>query len=844
VNISSGNKKFLSSVVNQLPIDIVLPELIAAMETHRSVILTAEPGAGKTTRVPIALKDQPWLNGKKIIMLEPRRVATQRSAVYMAQLLSEKVGDVIGYRIRGESKVSRTTKIEIVTEGILTRMIQDDPTMPDIGLIIFDEFHERSIHADLGLALALEVQEHLRNDLRILIMSATLDGISLSKLLNDAPIIYSKGRTFPVTIHYLPSPNNGSIERSVVAAINKAVNDEQGDILVFLPGQREIYRVESMLEDLKSSTNIVIHLLFGEADREKQQAAFNPDRNGKRKIILSTNIAETSVTIEGVRIVIDSGLARTVRFDPRRGMSGLITTSVSQSSAQQRMGRAGRLQSGICYRLWAKEQQTQLPKYSQPEILAADLALLVMEFAQWENAEGNGLQFLDSPPAAHLSQARDLLTRLGALSQTGKLTEHGKAMVKLSVHPRLSHMLIKGKELGIGSLACDVAAILEDRDFLRGQNENDIDLYSRWHVLRNNEARYSNGRERVLKQSDRLQNQLGLQFKKDSGEKLGMLLALAYPERIGKRRDMNGLRYQMSGNMVASLPVNSILSKEEYLAIADVDGAGSDVKIFLAAQLTEQDIRTAFEEQIETVEEIYWDEKKESVVSRNITRFGSIELSESSFNPPLERIRDAMLAGIRQMGLSSLPWNGDSELLRTRSEWLRNKSLVGSDWLDLSEKHLLDTVDVWLEPFLHGISKRSQLQKLDLNSIIRSLFSYHQLKELDRLAPTHISVPTGSRIALDYSSNSEPILAVRLGEMFGETETPTIAGGKAKLLLHLLSPARRPIAVTQDLPSFWKNAYVEVRKDMRGQYPKHYWPENPLDAEPTKKTKRAMERKN
>ncbi|MDP1677164.1 MAG: ATP-dependent helicase HrpB [Bacteroidota bacterium] len=829
--------------MNSLPIDIILPNIINAIDDNRNVILSAEPGAGKTTRVPIALKDQQWLSGKKILMLEPRRIAAQRAALFMAQLQNEKVGESIGYRIRGDSKVSSKTKIQILTEGILTRMIQDDPTLPEIGLIIFDEFHERSIHADLGLALALEVQEHLRNDLRILVMSATLDGISLSKLMSDAPIIHSEGKVFPVIVHYSPTNNNAHIEDSVVAAINRALKEEQGDILVFLPGQREIRRVDTLLEETKSSLNIVVHLLFGEAEYEKQQAALNPDPKGRRKIILSTNIAETSVTIEGVRIVIDSGLSRTVRFDSRRGMSGLVTTSVSQSSAHQRMGRAGRQQSGVCYRLWTEHQHKQLPKYSQPEILAADLAPLVMEFAQWENAEGNNLRFLDPPPEAHLTQAKDLLIRLGALTNDGKLTDHGKSMVLLGVHPRLSHMLIKGKEFGIGSLACDVAALLEDRDFLRRKNENDIDLFSRLYALRNSDTRYSIGRERVVKQSERLRNQLGVKYHKDSEEKLGMLLALAYPERVGKRRGTNELRYQMSGNMVASLPKSSVLSKEEYLAIADVDGAGSDVKIFLAAQLTEQDIRTAFDDQIVTVEEVFWNEREESIVSRRITRFGSLELSESLFTASKEKIREEMLNGIKQMGINSLPWNDDSNSIRTRSEWLRKKLLVSNDWLDLSDKNLIETLQYWLAPFLDGISKRSQLSKLDLSLIIRSLFSYQQLHDLDRLAPTHLTVPTGSNIRLDYSNDSQPILAVRLGEMFGETETPTVAGGKVKVLLHLLSPARRPIAVTQDLPSFWKNAYVQVRKDMRGEYPKHYWPENPLEAEPTKKTKRAMEGK-
>lgn len=806
------------------------------------MILTAEPGAGKTTRIPIALQDQSWLQGKKIIMLEPRRVAAQRAAIYMAKLKGENVGESIGYRIRGDNKISRQTTIEIVTEGILTRMIQDDPTIPEIGLIIFDEFHERSIHADLGLALALEVQEHLRNDLRLLVMSATLDGISLSKLLYNAPIIHSDGKVFPVTIHYSSDQNDFQIEKTVTTTIIRALKEEEGDILVFLPGQREIHRVDTLLDEIKRLPNLIIHLLFGDAEYEKQQAALNPDPKGRRKIILSTNIAETSVTIEGVRIVIDSGLMRSVRFDSRRGMSGLVTTAISQSSTHQRMGRAGRIQPGVCYRLWTEHQQTQLPKFSQPEILAADLAPLVMEFAQWENSEAASLRFLDPPPDAHRTQAKELLNRLGALTLEGKLSNHGKAMAGLGIHPRLSHMLIKGNELGFGALACDVAALLEDRDFLRRQNENDIDLCSHLYSLRNNDHRNSFNRERVLKQSERLRNLLGVKYNKSPAEKLGLLLALAYPERVGKRRGTNELRYQMSGNMVASLPKNSPLSKEEYLAIADVDGAGSDIKIFLAAQLNQEDIRIAFSDQIETVEEIFWSEREKSVVSRRMTKFGSIELSESSFNAPNDKVMHTMIIGIKQLGLDSLPWNERARSLRTRSEWLRKKSLVNVEWIDLSDEHLLATLDDWLSPYLEGISKQSQLAKLDLGSIIGSMFSYEQLRDIERLAPTHLSVPTGSRILLDYSNEAQPILAVRIGELFGETTTPTVADGKVKVLLHLLSPSRRPIAVTQDLPSFWNNAYVQVRKDMRGEYPKHYWPENPLEAEPTRKTKKAMEK--
>jgi len=827
--------------VKSFPIDIILPELLTAIAGNRTVILSAEPGAGKTTRVPVALLGQSWLGEKKIIMLEPRRIAARRAAVYMAQMRNEKAGESIGYRIRGESRVGSGTKIEIVTEGILTRMIQDDPALPGIGIIIFDEYHERTIHADLGLALSLEVQEHLRPDLRLLLMSATLDGVSISQFLGNVPIVHSDGKIFPVRLQYAPVNSDiQQIERSAAAAVNRSLADDKGDILVFLPGQREIRRVESLLEEIRNDPSVVIHLLFGEAEYEKQQAALTPDPNGRRKIILSTNIAETSVTIEEVRVVIDSGLMRSVRFDPRRGMSGLVTATVSQASARQRMGRAGREDAGVCYRLWTEQRQNELQKFSEPEILAADLAPLVMEFAQWENAEGKGLRFPDPPPESHLNQARNLLNRLGAVSVNGTLTDHGKAMRELSVHPRLAHMLIKGKEFGFGSLACDIAALLEERDILRGETEGDVDLASRLYELRKNDSRNAVHRDRIRKQSERLRQQLGIRQNDDSTDHIGMALALAYPERVGKRKDANGVRYQLSGNMTASLPAKSYVSREEYIAVGDVDGAGSDVKIFLAAAVSEEEIRKAFGDQIETTDEIFWNEKEASVVSRRVTRFGSIELSESALNGASEKIREGMLTGIRQMGLESLPWNDEALSIKRRSEWLRKGLFVGDEWIDLSDEHLLRTAEEWLGPFLGGITKRTQLQKLDMVSIIRSIFSFQQMKELERLAPTHLTVPTGSRIALDYSGDI-PILPVRLGEMFGETETPTVAGGKVKVLLHLLSPARRPVAVTQDLPSFWKNAYVEVRKDMRGDYPKHYWPENPLEAEPTRKTKKRMD---
>jgi ATP-dependent helicase HrpB len=826
-----------------LPVDSILPELRSILNDHPSAVLCAEPGAGKTTRVPLALLDEPWLQGKRIIMLEPRRMAAVRSAEYMAEQRNEALGVTVGYRIRGENTTTRTTKLDVVTEGILTRMIQDDASLEGIGLIIFDEFHERSIHADLGLALALDIREHLRSDLKLLVMSATLDAARISELMGNAPVVKSHGRVFPVSVSYLSQPHKDRIDTVAANAIVKAVREQEGDILVFLPGQREIRNVESLLKGKELPPNIIIHLLYGEASASHQRAALQPARSGQRKIILSTNIAETSLTIEGVRTVIDAGLMRTTAFDPRRGMSGLVTIPVSLASAEQRKGRAGRVAAGHCYRLWTEGEHSVLSPYSKPEINTADLAPLAMELALWGDGEAQSLRFLDPPPKANLLQARTLLTTLGALDNNGTLTGHGKRMAALPVHPRFAHMLLTGMELGKGVMACDIAALLEERDALRGNPSADIDLWSRYSAYRNGELPDRSAAVRIKEQSRRLRSVIGLQKSADApaqsvheGHGIGVLLALAYPERIGKKK--KGEKYQLSGNMTASVPKTSALSREEYLAVGDVDGAGSDIRIFLAEPLTEGEIRAAFKEQIRTAEQIEWDETNSAIAARTVTTLGSIELSARSFVPTNEQTLPLMLEAIHRFGLSVLLWTKSTASLVERSEWLRKNGLV-SDWPDLSPEQLLGTMNEWLAPFLSGMTRKQHLTRLEMDTIIRSLFSYQQLQMLDRLAPTHLTVPTGSQIALDYS-NHPPILAVRLQEMFGETETPSIGGGKVNVLLHLLSPARRPLAVTQDLPSFWNNAYIQVRKDMRGEYPKHYWPEDPLQAEPTRKTKRGM----
>lgn len=789
--------------------------------------------------MPLALVNETWLQNKKIILLEPRRLATQRAAAYMASLLHEKPGGTVGYTIRGERQVSGKTRIEVVTEGVLTRMLQDDPELRGTGIVIFDEFHERSIHADLGLALTLDVQEHLRNDLKILVMSATLDGIAISALFGNAPVIQSEGRVFPIDTHYLSASPTDMIERSVVAAIIRTLKNDEGDVLVFLPGQREIRRVASSLETTELPENVIVHSLYGEAPSKQQQAALSPGPVGRRKVILSTSIAETSLTIDGVRVVIDSGFSRIPKFDPRRGMSGLVTVPVSQANAEQRRGRAGRQQPGICYRLWTEQSHHSLQKFLPPEILSTDLAPLALELARWGTPNGKGLRFLDVPPEIHLAQATELLQQLGAIDANGTLTPHGRAMAELPVHPRLAHMLIRGKELGCGTLACDIAALLEERDLLRGESDTDTDLHSRWHVLQSGKTKDRNTLERVRTQASRLKKMVGAQTGKTREEYLGLLLALAYPERIAKRRNEGSERYQMANGTGAVLPKSSMLSREQYLAIGEVDGVGSEVKVFLAAPISEDDINLVFGEKIVRSEEIFWDEKQEAVVAREVTTLGAIELRESKLSSQNDKLVPKMIEGIRMLGIDVLPWTKEALSLQARSEWLRKRALAPADWRNLSAEYLLATLEEWLTPYLTGITKRTQLTRLDMTAIIRSLFSFPQLCELDELAPTHLVVPTGSRIPLDYSSGEQPVLAVRLQEMFGETETPTVARGRVRVLLHLLSPAHRPLAVTQDLPSFWKNAYPDVRKDMRGRYPKHYWPENPLEAEPTRRAKRA-----
>ena len=818
------------------PIESILPELLETFQHTKNMVLSSPPGAGKTTQIPIALLASEWMTQKKVIMLEPRRLAARRAAEYMAAHFGEEVGQTVGYRIRGETVISKHTRIEVVTEGILTRLLQHEPDLPNIAIVIFDEFHERSIHADLGLAMTLDVQEHLRPDIRILVMSATLDGLAIAKLLGDAQIIESNGQSFPVTTHYARFTSEKSIEARIVDTIVRALDEQEGDLLVFLPGRREIRRVENILWEKRLSEDVLVHSLYGDASYQQQSAALSPAPHGKRKVILSTSVAETSLTIDGVCVVIDSGLARTSQFDVRRGMSGLVTVPVSKAVADQRRGRAGRQQPGACYRLWMKNEHEMLSKYPQPEIKTADLAPLTLDLARWGTPDGANLRFLDPPPTAHLAQAHALLKSLGAIDQIGKLTLHGKAMAEMPIHPRLAHMILRGKELGFGSLACDITALLEERDILAGKKDTDIDLASRLHILYQRHASDERVRERISSQSKRLKQLIGIrnESKEKDESAPGILLALAYPDRIARRRENKGSRYQMTSGTAAVLPNGSLLAREEFLAIGEVDGIGSEVRVYLAAPLTKEDIEQIFNDSIIEEEEIRWNTSNETAIARRISRLGAVILSEQHIKPQGEKIISALIEGVKQLGIHCLPWDKDTRSLQQRSEWLR-KYLSPSHWPDLSDSNLINTADEWLAPFLGGMWKKEQLDTLPLLAILQSHITHSLVQQIDSLVPSHIKLPSGSIATLDYSGG-QPVLAVRLQELFGQINTPKICNGKVNVLIHLLSPARRPLAVTQDLHSFWTTVYPEIRTQMRARYPKHVWPEDPLKATPTNKT--------
>jgi ATP-dependent helicase HrpB len=826
-----------------LPIGEVLPALRQVLDSHRGAVLQAPPGAGKTTAVPLALLDQPWLAGQSILMLEPRRLAARASAARMADMLGEAVGETVGYRVRQESQVSARTRIEVVTEGILTRRLQSDPELSGVGLVIFDEFHERSLIADTGLALTLEVQGALRDDLRLLVMSATLDGDSVAALMGGVPLVTSQGRMFPVETHYLGSPQavRGGAGRpdqllaaSVAEAIEKALREETGSVLVFLPGEREIRRVQSMVEGQGVAQDVDIYPLFGALPPAAQDRAIQPASAGRRKVVLSTAIAETSLTIDGVRVVIDAGQARRPRFDPGSGMSRLVTTRLSRAEADQRRGRAGRRQPGVCYRLWSEAEDRALIPFPAPEICEADLSSLALDLAAW-GAEAADLSWLDAPPVGAMAQAQDLLRHLGALDGRGSLTAHGQKMAALPLHPRLAHMILAAQPLGLAGLACDLAALLSERDILRASRA--ADMRQRLRALQQGKADtlHPGAVARVRQLAKDWRRRLG--GDKGGGgsvEDCGRLLALAYPDRIALRRASGS--YVLSGGRGAVLSEGDELTRFDLLAVADIDGGGANGRIFRAAPLALSDLEDLFAEQITSQEVVIWSSRDDAVLARKQRRLGALVLKDEplpSVDPA--RLAEGLAAGIRQTGLHVLPWDKATQQFRARVGFLRASGDLG--WPDLSDAALLESLEDWLAPYLSGLSRLAQVKKVPLLDALRALLPWELSQRLDAEAPTHFTIPTGDRIPLDYSSGEVPVLAVRLQQMFGSKDHPSIAGGRVALVVHLLSPAQRPVQITRDLPGFWTSSYGAVKAELKGRYPKHPWPDDPGNAPPTNRIK-------
>jgi ATP-dependent helicase HrpB len=765
-------------------------------------------------------------------MLEPRRLAARAAARHMATLLGGRAGGTVGYRVRHESIVSRATRIEVVTEGILTRMLQEDPTLDGVALVLFDEFHERSIHADLGLALTLHSQALLRNDLRLVVMSATLEGGPVAALLGGVPVLSSRGRVHPVETRYRPPRPGTRLEAEVAAAVRHAVAEDSGDILVFLPGAAEIRRSADLLREDVAAEVIPLH---GSMSAEEQDRAIRPSPPGRRKIVLSTSIAETSLTIEGVRIVVDSGLSRLSRYSPRTGMARLVTVRVSRASADQRRGRAGRLEPGVCYRLWAPQEDAALLPRSVPEILETDLAPLALDLAV-AGAEPSELRWLDPPPEASLREAGTLLRQLGALDPGGRITPHGRRLARLSLTPRLAHMVIRGGGLGCRATACELAALLTERDVLRRhEGVPDADIRTRLDIVRGAVSRSDVDRDGLRRVRREVEICRGKSREQDSaGVEPGLLLALAYPDRVAQRRPGAAGRFLLRNGLGARVRPQA-LATQDYLVAAELDGRLPESEILLAAPISLAEIRSLFSGDISEEAVVEWDAAARTVRAVSRERLGALVLKEGPLaHPEPESVTLALLEGIRGIGIAALPWSAAATGIRQRVAFLRT---VQPDWPDLSDAALEATLPLWLGPHLVGMRRLDDLRRLEWAEVLLSGLNRERRLALDRLAPTHLTVPSGSRLPLDYGDPSAPVLAVRLQEMFGQVETPLLAGGAVPLTLHLLSPAGRPVQVTRDLAGFWRSTYFEVKRDLKGRYPRHYWPDDPLAAPPTRRAK-------
>jgi ATP-dependent helicase HrpB len=848
--------------------------LRAAFGRHRDAVLQAPTGAGKSTLVPLALLQEPFVDGRKLLMLEPRRLAARAVAARMASLLGERVGDTVGYRMRLDTRVSRATRIEVVTEGVLTRLLQEDPALEQVACLIFDEYHERSLAADLGLALALDARRELGGSFRVLIMSATLDGERVAALLGDAEVVSVPGRAFAVELRYLgralpllPPPPGApgkrfggaeSLERNVSTAVQRALGESAGDVLVFLPGAGEIRRVERLLLEAGLPAAVTLMPLYGDMSAAAQDAVLAPAAAGCRKVVLATNIAETSLTIPDVTAVVDSGLVRRSQFDPATGMSRLVTARISRAASEQRAGRAGRVAPGICYRLWGEGAHASLAAATNPEILDADLAPLALELARWGANDAARLQWLDAPPAATLQQARDLLARLEALNAQGRMTALGRDMARLPVHPRLAHMLLAARGLDAVPLAAQLAALLSERDLLRagaGGAARDPDIRSRLELLRGEPRSAAaaaegdrNTVERVQRASRALEAAVrALPGASRSGRKpaaplllAGALLALAFPDRIGQRREGGEGRYLLANGRGAAFAGAVSLAREEFIVALELDDREREARIDLAAPLSRALLEQLFEAHIVTEERFGWEIRSGAVIARRVRQLDALVLEDLQ-RPAADddRAVAAMLEGVRQCGIEALPWDADARSLQARMEFVRSLQRRDlADWPASDATALAASLDQWLAPYLGGITRREQLARIPLSEALRGRLSGAQQRALETLAPRELPVPSGSRIRIDYEDANAPCISVRLQEVFGLMETPRIADGAKPVTFKLLSPAQRPVQITRDLAGFWRSSYLEVRKDMRGRYPKHHWPENPLQAAPTRGARR------
>ena len=812
-----------------LPIDDALPRLTEALRAREAAVLVAPPGAGKTTRVPLVLMDEPWAANRKILVLEPRRLAARAAAARMAATLGEQVGETVGLRVRFGSKISKKTRIEVVTEGVFTRLVLDDPSLDGIAAVLFDEFHERSLDADLGLALARDVQQGLRDDLKILVMSATLDGARVAALIGDAPVVESEGRAFAVETRYLGRNPSERIERQVADAVKRALRAETGSVLVFLPGAGEIRRTETMLKDDVREPDIDIVALYGALEARDQDRAISPAPKGKRKVVLATSIAETSLTIEGVRVVIDSGLARVPRYEPDVGLTRLETVRVSRAAADQRRGRAGRTEPGVCYRLWDEPQTGSFDAYTRPEILSADLSSFVLDLAQWGASDAAGLAFLDPPPNAAMNEARTLLTELGALDAQGRITDEGRKLRALPLPPRLARMVVDAGDEGAGDTAANIAAVLTER----GLGGDDVDLAHRLDQFRRDRsARAQDARAMTKRWASSSPSPASVRGEESS---VGAILSLAYPDRVAKNRGSGGA-FLLANGRGGNVDAASALARQPFIVVAELTGTANNSRIVLAASIALDEIEERFADKIEDRDAVTFDSASASLRARRTRRLGSIVLAEQikQVTPDADTAR-IFAQGLVAQGLDRLDWSKAALQLRTRVQFLRKAE--GDEWPDLSDGGLAVSAADWLEPLLTDKTARNQIGAGELFDAVSNLVPWNLRRRLDEEAPTHFTAPTGTNVPVDYEAEQGPTISIRLQELFGLSKHPSIAGGRIPLVIELLSPGHKPVQITRDLPGFWRGSYADVRTDMRGRYPRHPWPDDPASALPTRRAK-------